>query len=117
MTRDEYTPNSAEHIDAQARYALAMHFHAKGRVGKFGLWLVGPSVLATDYLQVLWPLGVALVATIAAYLFVTRSCARMVERTTGVPAEAQAVLLRRHNGEPWIARRLDRLDTSYMIRR
>lgn len=33
-------------------------------------------------------LGVALVATIAANLFVTRSCARMAERTTDVPAEA-----------------------------
>ena len=111
MDADEpSSPNlEEEKIEMQACYAVAMHLEANRKIGKIARWLTVVGVITCIYFHSLWPLAVAFGASIAAYFFIIQSCVRYVERTTGMPPDAQALFSRQYKTDRAFARKVDKL--------
>ena len=93
----------------QEKAAVAFRLHGNARASKVGFWilLIGASV--AFWFHSYWFFGFGLAASFAAYFFISNSCVRYVERTMGISAGAQLMLVERYKADPDFKQAVDRL--------
>jgi hypothetical protein len=111
MVPDSSLPIS-EDAEFQARYAAAMHLHAKRKI-RIAAWLFTvAAIIAAIYFHSVWPLAIAFALDVGTYFLITNSCVRFVEAQTGMPAHAQVLCSQRYKSDAEFARNVDALMNS-----
>ena len=102
-------PTEEKRVHAQACYAVAMQVHAKRRSSIAFQVCIGLGIAAAVYFKSFWFIGGALVVSVVIHFVLIQSCIRFVNRSIGMPWDAQAIFYDKYRTDPEFARDVKKL--------
>ena len=90
------TLNEDEGAEIRASYAVLMHLEARKKTGQIGWFILGLSLVIAGLSSSYWSIAIAVPLCVAVYFYLFKSCARYVERKTGLPENSQILFLQQY---------------------
>lgn len=100
-------PSQDDKIEMQGCLAAAMHLEANEKFGKISAGIIIASIIISIFKGSFWPIATGVVISFFVSYFIRHSCFRHLERTTGMPRDAQTYFMLRYKSDKEFAAKVD----------
>ena len=100
-------PSQDEKIEMQGCAAAAMHLEANQKFGNVSAGIIIASIVISIFQGSFWPIVTGVVISFLVSYFIRHSCFRYLERTAGMPRDAQIYFMLRYKSDKEFAAKVD----------